>query len=105
MAYCTNCGSQVRDDQDVCLSCGKSLKLGKQNKVYDEQGSTFGYAVLGFFIPIVGLVLYLMWKDERPNASQSAGKGALVGFILNFLFSILVMIILMTSSGFWMYDF
>jgi len=102
MAYCPNCGSQVRDDQDVCLSCGKSLKLGSSKKAVQEEGSTTGYAVLGFFVPIVGLILYLIWKDERPRASLSAGKGALIGFILGIV-SYIIFIAILASSGFYAY--
>ncbi|MDO9629673.1 MAG: zinc ribbon domain-containing protein [Acholeplasmataceae bacterium] len=98
MAYCPNCGSQVRDDQDVCLSCGKSLKMSAQNKVYDEQGSTAAYAVLGFFVPIVGLILYLIWKEERPRAARSAGKGALISVVLGVSLYVVLIIILALSG-------
>ncbi|MDR0488375.1 MAG: DUF4870 domain-containing protein [Propionibacteriaceae bacterium] len=40
-----------------------------------------GMAVLGFFFPVVGLVLYLVWKDQTPLKAKSAGKGALAGVI------------------------
>ena len=102
MAYCPNCGTMVRDDQDVCLSCGKSLKSGSLKRAVQEETSTALYAVLGFFIPIVGLILYLIWKDERPRASASAGKGALIGFIVGII-SYILFIILLSMSGLMMY--
>ena len=49
-----------------------------------DSGS-FGWAVLGFFIPIVGLVLYLVWKSERPRSAKNAGMGALVSVIMTVL--------------------
>ena len=82
MAYCPNCGEPVRDNQDVCLSCGQELNQYKK-KVIEEEGSTIGWGILGFFIPIVGLVLYIMWKETRPNAARTAGVAALIGFIVN----------------------
>jgi predicted RNA-binding Zn-ribbon protein involved in translation (DUF1610 family) len=82
MAYCPNCGEPVRDNQDVCLSCGQELNQYSK-KVIVEEGSTIGWGILGFFIPIVGLVLYIMWKETRPNAARTAGVAALVGFIVN----------------------
>ncbi len=92
MPYCSNCGKEVREDQDVCISCGKSLHPSTQKKVYDESESTGGYAVLGFFFPLVGLILYLIWKDERPKAANSAGKGALIGVIVGVSISVLYFI-------------
>ena len=45
--------------------------------------SSFGYAMLGFFVPIAGLTLYLVWHDTLPLRAKSAGKGALAAVIFN----------------------
>jgi hypothetical protein len=44
-------------------------------------GRSMGYAVLGFLFPFIGLVLYLVWKDQYPLRAKSTGKGALVSVI------------------------
>lgn len=49
-----------------------------------DSGS-FGYAVLGFVLPIVGLILWLIWKDQKPRSANLAGKGALVSVIFSFV--------------------
>ncbi|MBQ9270217.1 MAG: zinc-ribbon domain-containing protein [Oscillospiraceae bacterium] len=60
-----------------------------------------GYAVLGFFIPVVGLILYLVWKDQTPLRARSAGKGALIGVIVGVVGSILLSILsVVLSFGF-----
>ena len=56
MAYCPYCGESVRDDQDVCLACGTELRDLKE--VFDEDGSQIGWGILGFFLPLVGLILF-----------------------------------------------
>lgn len=48
-----------------------------------------GFAVLCFFFPIVGLILYLVWKDEKPLKAKSCGKGAIIGVIVQVVFYIL----------------
>lgn len=50
----------------------------------NDSGS-FGYAVLGFCIPIVGLILWLLWKDQKPRSAKMAGTAALVSFVINLL--------------------
>lgn len=60
-----------------------------------DKGS-FGWAVLGFFIPIVGLILWLAWKGTRPNDAKKAGKGALIGFIVGMVLSIVSTILTCT---------
>ncbi|HIT13098.1 MAG TPA: hypothetical protein IAB54_02975 [Candidatus Scatomonas merdigallinarum] len=58
---------------------------------------------LDFFFPIVGLILYLVWKDQTPLKAHSAGKGALIGVIvwtaLSILLGILSVVILMLIVG------
>ena len=48
-----------------------------------KDSGSIGWAILGFFIPIVGLILFLVWKGTKPNCAKMAGIGALVGFCIN----------------------
>ena len=56
-----------------------------------DKGS-FGYAVLGFFIPLVGLLLFLIWRKTRPGDAKKAGIGALVNVILQVVLVIFAII-------------
>lgn len=105
MAFCSNCGGQLNDNQAVCLSCGVAVKQMNQKVVVDD--GNIGWGILGFFVPIVGLVLYLIWKDEQPNNSLMAGKGALIslcvtvgGYILFFIFYIFLFSAAFAGTGF-----
>ena len=44
-----------------------------------------GWGVLGFFFPIVGLILFLVWRTTKPNCAKVAGIGALIGFCLSLI--------------------
>lgn len=90
MMYCKNCGSEVEDHQDVCLKCGTSTKSAPT--VVDNGG--FGWGLLGFCVPLAGLILYLVWKQERPKTSKSAGIGALISLIFCAVFYVIYAIIL-----------
>jgi len=94
MPYCQNCGTQVRETQNICQNCGNNLNFSKQKIKVEEENSTFGYAVLGFVIPLVGLVLYLIWLEEKPKASRSAGVGALVRVIFSIIGSAIAAMII-----------
>ncbi|TPF85348.1 hypothetical protein BW13_11305 [Bifidobacterium sp. UTCIF-37] len=54
---------------------------------------SFGWAVLGFVIPVVGLILWLVWKDTQPKNAHRAGKGALVSVIVMVAIYILIFVI------------
>ena len=53
-----------------------------------------GIKWLCFFIPLVGLILYLMWKDEKPVAAKECGKFALIGVVIGIVIAIIGNIIL-----------
>lgn len=53
-------------------------------KSVNDSGS-FGWAVLGFFIPLVGLILWLVWKDEKPETARRCIHGAVVSVIISIL--------------------
>lgn len=59
-----------------------------------DSGS-FGWAVLGFLLPVVGLILYLVWKDAKPLSARQAGKGALVSVIVSAALLILYVIVIL----------
>lgn len=68
----------------------------EKNSVYNvekEDKGNFGWAVLGFFFPLIGLILYLVWTNTKKKSSKQAGIGALVGFLSRILFSVLIGII------------
>lgn len=79
MKYCINCGEQIDDRAVICPKCGVA-QPGMQT-VVDNGG--FGWGLLGFCIPLVGLILFLVWKDTKPRTSKAAGIGALIGFIIS----------------------
>lgn len=70
-----------------------------QSQQTDSEGSTVGWGILGFFIPIVGFILWLIWKDEHPARAKSAGIGCLVSICLGVVGSILYIIILFAILG------
>lgn len=74
-----------------------------QSQQTDSEGSTVGWGILGFFIPIVGFILWLIWKDEHPARAKSSGIGCLVSICLGvvgvILYVVLVFVILGIGVG------
>ena len=54
----------------------------------------FLWGLLGCCIPVVGLILFLVWKDQKPNTAKAAGIGALVSVIISVVFYIIYFVIL-----------
>lgn len=100
--YCRRCGKELPDGAVFCPSCGEPQdgrgvqRANYQTSVYDS--GSFGWAILGFMIPIVGLILWLAWNSDRPQSAKMAGLGALVSVVLGIVIWIF-MIILILSVG------
>lgn len=52
-----------------------------------QEPASVGLRVLCWFIPIVGIVLYFVKKDEKPVYAKQCGKVALISIIVNFVLS------------------
>ncbi len=95
--YCKNCGQQIDDNAFVCPHCGVAQQEIPTVQPASPDNGGFGWALLGFCIPIVGLVLFLVWKDTKPLTAKSAGKGALVSVIVGAVVYVLSFIVGMAS--------
>ncbi|MDH7889032.1 hypothetical protein [Bifidobacterium catenulatum] len=79
---------QYQQPQYVQSQYGQQSYMGQQPA---DTGS-FGWAVLGFFFPIVGLILFLVWKSEKPVSAKQAGMGALASVISTVVLWILLIV-------------
>lgn len=87
--FCKNCGQEIDDKAAICVHCGVSTN--STPTVVDNGG--FGWGLLGCCLPIVGLILFLVWKDNKPKTAKAAGIGALVSVIIIVLFYALIFIL------------
>lgn len=105
MAYCRNCGAQIENHATICSNCGMQQQAPVQPPIYQSPApiddGSIGWAFLGFFVPIAGLILYLVWKDTKPLSAKMAGKGALIYCIVAaaiIVFYILIIFILLFAG-------
>lgn len=70
-----------------------------QQAAPQKQEGSVGWGVLGFFVPIVGLILFLVWNDKDPQNARYAGIGALIGFILGVVCSVIYFAVIAASVG------
>jgi hypothetical protein len=116
--FCGTCGSEIISGDAFCRQCGRNIADKATGTGYTTHagppppygGSAYvqdapsgGFAALGFFFPVVGLILYLVWRDALPLRARSAGKGAIAG-VLAYVALVIVLIILqiaLLSTLFW----
>ena len=92
--FCKNCGKEIDDNAYVCPHCGVKVKdedAERQEKIAQaDSGSKVGWGILSFFIPLVGLILFCLWRKDRPQTAKVCGICALVGFLLAIVLNIIL---------------
>ena len=113
MNYCMNCGREYDGAPGYCPECAAMYQQAPQyqqppvQNVYvqapyppaEVDAPNIGFAILSFFIPLVGLILFLVWKDKTPLKAKSCGKGALIRVIVDIVSSVVAVIIYVVMLG------
>ena len=94
--YCKNCGQQISEQAEICIHCGV-----RANYPVGEDKPNWGINILTLCcIPIVGLIMYFVWKNEKPIAAKSALTFFFINIGLVVLFYVLMFILGLASTGY-----
>lgn len=117
MAYCQNCGNEVRDDEKFCPACGASLNENETNIEIQNENSVpkcftifgkIGYIlgiitisiclipalnILTFEVGPVGIVFSCLGKKDSTLASKTK-----IGLILSIIGTVLVFIMYIINA-------
>lgn len=87
--FCPSCGTRFPGGKRFCDQCGVALAqlaqpepMVQAQTVSTQDAPSTGLALLGFFIPIAGFIMWVSWNNVMPLKAKSAGKGALIGLIM-----------------------
>jgi zinc-ribbon domain len=95
--FCPKCGAQNDNEAQFCSRCAQPLTAGTPANpptpgTAPEAGDR-GVGALGilfFCIPLVGAIMYFVWKDEKPAQAKQACTLALWGTGVGILLQVLV---------------
>lgn len=90
--YCRNCGKELNEESGYCTGCGIPIGDYKPQAACNDR-PRFGWSLLSFLFPIVGLILFLTNENKKPKMAKSAGKCALAGVITEVVLFIAVIIL------------
>ena len=100
--YCSNCGNKINDNEKFCPYCGAEQTGNSKSPAHtvssDDTGS-IGWGLLCFFIPIVGIILYFVWKNEKPLNAKIALKGAIISYVSAAVLAVVYVICIFAMVG------
>ena len=68
MKYCVRCGGEMADTAVVCPQCGAQTVPPVEDKPDTAMN------VISFFIPLVGLILFLVYHDRQPRKAKTGSR-------------------------------
>ena len=92
--YCKNCGERLKDGAKFCTSCGwnnyDNIQFNNNEKKQDKANGWL--ILLCVLIPLIGLVLYFVYKDTEPRAAKSYGRSSLISFLIGLVIFIIMVV-------------
>lgn len=104
---CKYCNKEVTSVSNHCSYCGallndnlttNNIPSGNNHNLVPK--ANIFLAILSFFIPIVGVIIFIIKKDSDPKTAKASGICALVSFVLNFVCIILYSVLFLVYAVF-----
>ena len=91
MKYCTYCGTELSRDAAFCPGCGARVERHERTDAFEpslaeivfaeraieKNKRSFATALLAFFLPVVGIIIWAVQHTKKPGVAMSAAKGAI----------------------------
>lgn len=96
--FCPNCGEQISEHAEICPKCGVRVK---NNTSSGEDKPNWVINILSFCcIPLLGIIMYFVWKNDKPKAAKSALTFGLISIGLAVVSWLISMAIGISSSSY-----
>lgn len=102
--FCPNCGGNVQDntinkDEMVEQTIVNNVQPQPNIASVKEQKANVWLVILSVFIPIAGLIIFLIKKDDEKKTAKASGIAALISFGVSILITIISVVLLFSAAG------
>ncbi len=77
---------QYQPPQQPYQQAQPTFAVPEQQAVVDS--GSIGWGVLGAFFPLVGIILFFVWKNNKPKTAKVSLIGAVIGIVLSLIINI-----------------
>lgn len=92
MKYCSTCGAELHDNAVICVKCGCPVTPPPQSSSEMQQAKNDdspGMTLLSIVLPLIGILLYFMYKDDKPIIADGCRRGSLVGLMIGIIIALI----------------
>lgn len=99
--FCSNCGAELNDNQDVCLKCGVRVtkEIVVSTKSTEDTKALVGFilglvSIVAWFLPLIGYptaICGIVFSAKGLKSTSSKGK-ATAGLVLSIIFLVFTII-------------
>ena len=86
--YCENCGAEIAKEAYVCPKCGVKVNKSESN-VEDKPNMALNLVSL-LLLPLLGVILYFVWRKDTPVRAKSVLTYALIGWGISFALNLIL---------------
>ncbi len=97
---CEHCGAPIEKNDKMCPYCGSAVSIDVDK--FEKEGHFFTQPVkvpsvenisnlddnksivlnvIGFLFPVIGLIIYLIYRNKKPVMAESLKTWVIIGFI------------------------
>lgn len=77
---------QYQPPQQPYQQAQPTFAVPEQQAVNDS--GSIGWGVLGAFFPLVGIILFFVWKNNKPKTAKVSLIGAVIGVVISLIINI-----------------
>jgi hypothetical protein len=81
--FCHACGAQILTAAEMCPKCGVRQTSAGGPRLVSNEGAALPVKIASLLFPLIGLVLYFVWQDSKPQASKDVCHWALASVIIS----------------------
>lgn len=102
MNFCSNCGHKLLENANFCPNCGMNFSnqninnvdvVSPQQPVQNESAGSLAFVgIISFSIPILGIILFYIYRNTNPQAAKVANICTFASFIVGVFILIILSI-------------
>jgi len=81
--FCAKCGAEMGEGVEFCPKCGTRAGTAAGDDAVGPLG------IVLFCLPLIGAIMYFVWKEDKPKKAQTACYLALGGTVLGIMLQVI----------------